>query len=80
MRNHFIEILLDYWNFDDEGKIMVILFFLVFILTFIGVWGFVAPAFISSSSTLLVIVGLLSPFLQIGFMYNIFSIFFKSER
>ena len=70
----------DTWGLGDEGKVIVVLFFLLAVGSFVGLVGFLMPALISAKSTLLVIFGIISPIVYVGLLVNFYRIFFKSKE
>ena len=68
------------WGLGDEGKVIVVLFFLLVVGSFVGLVGFLMPALISAKSTLLVICGIISPVIYVGLVVNFYRIFFKSKE
>ena len=67
------------WNYsyNNEGKILVVLFLIIAIGSFVGVFGILMPYLISAKSTFHVILGFLSPFIWGGILYEMYNIFFK---
>jgi hypothetical protein len=70
----------DNWSLGDEGKVLVVLFFLLVVGSFVGLVGFLMPFLVSAKSTLLVILGFISPVIYVGLVINFYRIFFKSKE
>ena len=64
------------WMIGDEGKILVVIFLVLFFGSFVGLFGFLMPFLVSAKSTLLVIAGVISPIIYAGLVVNFYRIFF----
>ena len=65
------------WTMGDEGKVLVVMFLVLVLGSFVGVFGFLMPYLISAKSTLLVIFGFIAPFVYAGLVVNFYRIFFS---
>ena len=65
------------WTMGDEGKVLVVMFLVLVLGFFVGVFGFLMPYLISAKSTLLVIFGFIAPFVYAGLVVNFYRIFFS---
>ena len=65
------------WITGDEGKVLVVMFLVLVLGSFVGLFGFLMPFLISAKSSLLVIFGVISPIIYAGLVVNFYRIFFS---